>query len=227
MAPFTPFIAEEIYKNLTGEESVHLADFPMADEKLIDKKLNKDMGAVREIISIGLQKRAEAKTKVRQPLSELIVKNYELSKEFIEIIKEEVNVKNIKLQSGEFIIDGVVSSSSIDNIVLNTGIIDGAVSSSSIDNIVLNTEITEDLKLEGQAREIVRFIQEMRKVAGYDVENRIEVFYRGMENVFSRFGEIIQKETLANKLENIENEKADLTKEFNIDGEKIILQVKR
>ncbi len=227
MAPFTPFIAEEIYKNLTGEESVHLADFPMADEKLIDKKLNKDMGAVREIISIGLQKRAEAKTKVRQPLSELIVKNYELSKEFIEIIKEEVNVKNIKLQSGEFIIDGVVSSSSIDNIVLNTGIIDGAVSSSSIDNIVLNTEITEDLKLEGQAREIVRFIQEMRKVAGYDVENRIEVFYRGMENVFSRFGEIIQKETLANKLENIENEKADLTKKFKIDGEKIILQVKR
>lgn len=208
MAPFTPFVAEEIYKNLTGEESVHLADFPVADEKLIDHKLNKDMGAVREIISIGLQKRAEAKIKVRQPLSELTVKNYELSKEFIEIIKEEVNVKNIKLQPGEFIIHDLVLSS-------------------SIDNVVLNPEITPDLKLEGQAREIIRFIQEMRKEAGYDVENRIEVFYQGMEKVLDKFGETIQKETLANKLENGKLENADLEKEFNIDGEKITVSVKK
>ena len=50
-----PFIAEEIYKNLTGKESVHLADFPTSDKKLIDEKLNRNMEAVREIISIGLQ----------------------------------------------------------------------------------------------------------------------------------------------------------------------------
>ena len=73
MAPFTPFIAEEIYKNLTGEESVHLVDFPKADESLIDDKLNKEMNIARNIISEGLQLRAKAGIKVRQPLKELQV----------------------------------------------------------------------------------------------------------------------------------------------------------
>jgi isoleucyl-tRNA synthetase len=197
MAPFTPFVAEEIYRNLTNEESVHLVDFPLADEKLIDEKLNEEMGKTRSIITEALQLRAKAGIKVRQPLSELRIKNYELREEFLDIIQEEVNIKKASFDQ---------------NIA---------------ENIELNTEITEDLKLEGQAREIIRFVQEMRKEAGYEVENRIEVFYQGMENVFAKFGKIIQKETLANKLENIKNKKVDLEKEFNIDGEKIILQIKR
>ncbi|HPN54689.1 MAG TPA: class I tRNA ligase family protein [Candidatus Moranbacteria bacterium] len=197
MAPFTPFVAEEIYKNLTGEDSVHLADFPVADEKLVDEKLNEEMEKARLIITEALQLRAKAGIKVRQPLSDLRFKNYDLRKELIEIIKEEVNVKNASFDK---------------NIA---------------ENIELNAEITEDLKLEGQAREISRFIQEMRKEAGYEVENRIEVFYQGMEKVLDKFGETIQKETLANKLENGKLENADLEKEFNIDGEKIVLQIKR
>jgi isoleucyl-tRNA synthetase len=176
---------------------VHLVDFPLADEKLIDEKLNEEMGKTRSIITEALQLRAKAGIKVRQPLSELRIKNYELREEFLDIIQEEVNIKKASFDQ---------------NIA---------------ENIELNTEITEDLKLEGQAREIIRFVQEMRKEAGYEVENRIEVFYQGMENVFAKFGKIIQKETLANKLENIKNKKVDLEKEFNIDGEKIILQIKR
>mgnify|MGYP001446502122 CR=1 FL=1 len=156
MAPLCPFISEEIYKNLTNEESVHLAEFPMADEKLIDEKLNEEMEKTRAVITEALQLRAKAGIKVRQPLSVLSIKYKVSSVDLLEIIKDEVNVKNVE------------------------------VNENLAENITLNTEITEDLKLEGQAREIVRFIQEMRKVAGYDVENRIEVFYRGMENVFSR-----------------------------------------
>lgn len=197
MAPFCPFIAEEIYKNLIGKESVHLSDFPVADEKLVDEKLNEEMEKVRMIITEALQLRAKAGIKVRQPLNDLRFKAYDLRKEFLDIIQEEVNVK------------------------------DASFDKSITENIELNTEITENLKLEGQAREIVRFIQEMRREAGYEVENRIEVFFQGMEKVMDKFGEIIQKETLANKLENKKVENIDLEKEFNINGEKIILQIKR
>ena len=82
MAPFTPFISEEIYRNLTAVEtrhasSVHLADFPMANKDLIDEKLNQEMGKTREIITEALQLRAKAGIKVRQPLSELRVTSYE------------------------------------------------------------------------------------------------------------------------------------------------------
>ena len=197
MAPFCPFISEEIYKNLTGEESVHLADFSMADEKLIDEKLNEEMEKTRSIITEALQLRAKAGIKVRQPLAELRIKNYELRKEFLDIIQEEVNVKNASF--------------------------DQSIS----ENIELNTEITEDLKLEGQAREIVRFIQEMRKEAGYEVDNRIIMWYNGMNKVFDKFSELIAKEVLANELKPGDLEKADLEKEFNVDGESIKLQIKK
>ncbi|KKU55603.1 MAG: Isoleucine-tRNA ligase [Candidatus Moranbacteria bacterium GW2011_GWE2_47_10] len=69
MAPFTPFISEEIYKNLTGEESVHLSDLPVFDANAINDNLNREMAEVRSLISLGLQMRATAKIKVRQPLS--------------------------------------------------------------------------------------------------------------------------------------------------------------
>jgi isoleucyl-tRNA synthetase len=197
MAPFCPFIAEEIYKNLTNEESVHLADFPLSNEKLIDEKLNEEMEKARMIITEALQMRAKAGIKVRQPLLELKFKNYDLRKELVEIIKEEVNVKN----------------ASFDKNIR--------------EELELNTEISEDLKLEGQAREIVRFIQEMRKKAGYEVDNRIIVWHAGLKEVFEKFGDLIAKEVLANELEAGNMEKSDLEEDFVVDGEKIKLQIRR
>ncbi|HCP08836.1 MAG TPA: isoleucine--tRNA ligase [Candidatus Moranbacteria bacterium] len=201
MAPFTPFISEEIYRNLTAVEtrhasSVHLADFPMANKDLIDEKLNQEMGKTREIITEALQLRAKAGIKVRQPLSELRVTSYELRKDFIEIVKEEVNVKDVVVQKGEE------------------------------PKIELNTEITGDLKLEGQAREIIRFIQEMRKEAGYEVDNRIKVCYSGKPEVFEKFGELIQKEVLATELIPDKIDQPDLEKEFEMEGE-LKISIKR
>jgi len=197
MAPFCPFIAEEIYKNLTNEESVHLADFPLANEKLIDEKLNEEMEKARMIITEALQMRAKAGIKVRQPLLELKFKNYDLRKELVEIIKEEVNIKN----------------ASFDKNIR--------------EELELNTEISEDLKLEGQAREAIRFIQEMRKEAGYEVDNRIIVWHAGLKEVFEKFGDLIAKEVLANELEAGNMEKSDLEKDFVVDGESIKLQIKK
>jgi len=197
MAPFTPFIAEEIYKNLTGEESVHLADFSEADKNLIDEKLNEEMSNVRNIISESLQLRANAKIKVRQPLSELRITNYEFRSDFLEIIKEEVNVKEIIIAKDE------------------------------AQKIELNTEITEDLKMEGMAREIIRFIQEMRKEAGYEVDNRIQVGYSGESATFQKFRDMVSKEVLANELRKGEIEDADLEKEFEAENEQLKIYIKR
>ncbi|MCX6764065.1 MAG: isoleucine--tRNA ligase [Candidatus Moranbacteria bacterium] len=206
MAPFTPFIAEEIYRNLTSPQpspskgegdlvSVHLADFPKADKKLIDEKLNEEMQKTREIITEALQLRAKAGVKVRQPLADLRIKNYELRKEFLDIIKEELNVKDVKT-------DVKIS-----------------------ENISLNTEITQDLKLEGTAREIIRFIQEMRKEAGFEVDNRIIVGYAGQSEVFAKFGDLIAKEVLANEIKKEKLKEFDLEKEFK--EEPIAIQIKK
>ena len=96
-APITPFITEEIYKNLTGEESVHLADYPVYDEKLINEFVEEKMDLVRDICSLGRFAREDAKIKVRQPISEVLLdKNISLLiNEFEPVIKEELNVKNI------------------------------------------------------------------------------------------------------------------------------------
>ena len=97
IAPITPFISEEIYRDLTDEKSVHLSDFPKYDESLIDEKIEKKMDLVRELISLGRNAREEEKIKVRQPISEVILdgKNKDVLGDLSDLIKEELNVKNI------------------------------------------------------------------------------------------------------------------------------------
>ena len=97
IAPITPFIAEEIYRNLTGEESVHLTKYPVADEALIDLPLEEKMDLVREIIRLGRNSREEAKIKVREPLSEVYLdgKLESKIKDLVPLILEELNVKKV------------------------------------------------------------------------------------------------------------------------------------
>ena len=97
IAPISPFISEEIYQNLTNEESVHLSDYPVYDEKLIDEKLEEKMDLVIELISYARNIREDAKIKVRQPISEVIFEDKYREKigEFEQLFKEELNVKNV------------------------------------------------------------------------------------------------------------------------------------
>lgn len=97
VAPIIPFISEEIYQNLTDEESVHLSDFPKYEEDKIDDYLEVKMDLVRDLISLGRNVREVSKIKVRQPISDVILdgKNKELLSDVIDLIKEELNVKNI------------------------------------------------------------------------------------------------------------------------------------
>ena len=97
MAPIVPYLSEEMYTNLTGEKSVHLADFPKYDESKLEDLLEEKMDLVRELISIGRNIREEQKLRVRQPLSEILIdgKNSMVIGELTELIKEELNVKKV------------------------------------------------------------------------------------------------------------------------------------
>ena len=97
-APIIPFTTEEIYKNLTNLESVHLTDFPSVDEDLINDEIETKMDLVRDLISIGRNVREETKIKVRQPISDILLdgKNVSIIGNLTDLIKEELNVKNIE-----------------------------------------------------------------------------------------------------------------------------------
>ncbi len=97
IAPIVPFVSEEIYTNLTNEQSVHLQDFPVYDETKINEAIEEKMDLVRELISLGRNAREEAKIKVRQPISEIILdgKNKAVINDLVDLIKEELNVKNV------------------------------------------------------------------------------------------------------------------------------------
>lgn len=132
IAPAMPFLAENIYREVGGEkESVHLEDWSSADG--VDKNILREMEEVRKIVSLGLEARATAGLKVRQPLSKLKVKSKNLKDELTALIKDEVNVKDV-----------------VFDIAIN-------------EEVELDTEITPQLKKEGRFREFVRFVQDMRK----------------------------------------------------------------
>ena len=125
--------------------------------------------------------------------------------DYLDIIKEEVNVKEV-----EYIRRGKEGGGSVAIIIIK-----------------LDTEITGDLKLEGVAREIIRHIQEMRKEAGYEVDNRIKVCYSGWSEVFETFGDLIAKETLADSLSDKKLEDFDLQKKFSIENQDVLIFIKK
>ena len=181
VAPFTPFLAEELYRRLTGGESVHLLDWPEVghvNELLID-----EMATTREIITAALAERAKAGIKVRQPLAELDVtaKLMALSPEMVEIIEEEVNVKAVKFTH------------------------DPAATSPVLK---LDTAITPELKSEGLMREVIRQVQEARKSAGLDVDDRIDLGVKSddadINKAIKTHAAEIQAETLAKSLNTAE-----------------------
>ena len=97
IAPITPYVSEELYRNLTNEESVHLADYPVCNETLINEEIENRMDLVRDLISTGRYVREEAKIKVRQPLLEALldIKDKDVIGDLTDLIKEELNVKEV------------------------------------------------------------------------------------------------------------------------------------
>ena len=171
MAPFAPFAAEDIWqklKNNTDEESVHLCKWPKAGK--IDSKILEGMSLVRNIVSLGLEARQKAKIQVRQPLSRLEVEDLNLKPEYIELIKDELNIKEVSA-SKEF---------------------------------KLITELTHELKEEGNYRELLRALQDMRKKLGLKPSEMISLLIGTNEEgqkLIQKFESDLKKVVLASKIE--------------------------
>jgi len=203
-APFLPFMTEEIYQNLEENQSIHLSSFPKPNKRVIDKKLEEKMRQGREIAALALAQRAKAGIKVRQPLLELRIKNKELSKnkELLDLIKEEVNVK-------EVVYDSKIKEA-----------------------IKLDTKITPELRTEGAIRDLVRFIQGMRKDGGFKPREQIYLRYSTsptLRNLIQRQAAEIKKEVSASKIEAGPKRKEVflVEKEIKLDGQKIWLGIKK
>lgn len=204
-APFIPFLSEEIYRAIGNRESgigksAHLADWPKADKKLINKRLNQNMDMVRGVVASALAERAKVGIKVRQPLSKLQITNYKLQKEkeLLKLIKDEVNVKNIGFGK----------------------------------TLALDTQITPELKKEGEKREIVRNVKDLRKElglsSGYAVKSIISTIsiapeYMSVEELKIEIGAKSFKVVVEEK----EAVDFDAKKEIAIDGKKHFIWIKK
>lgn len=282
-APYTPFVAEMMYLNLVPEffanqpKSVHLCDFPEADEKYIDAELEKGMDGVLDIVVLGRAARNAGNIKNRQPLSEMVVvteREFNLSEEEKAIVLEELNVKTLKKADdakkyisyklkpqlktlgpkyGKKL--GVISAflancnaQEVVDAVKNNGVYqiadediylkqedlqiftesaNGYVAAADRGiTVALNTVLSDELIDEGIERELVSKIQNMRKEAGFEVTDRIEIYY----SAEGRVGNILEKaafasDVLANSVRSGEAE--GFTKEQSINGEKVTLTLVR
>jgi isoleucyl-tRNA synthetase len=195
MAPFAPFAADAIYRNLSSGASAHLADFPES-VGAEDSKVEADMARARQVVEAGLAARDAARLKVRQPLGGIAVPGDELPVDIEAIVRDELNVKAVTYGAAD---------------------------------VRLDTEITEELKLEGLAREVVRVIQDRRKKLGFNVEDRIETRYEAdglLVRAIDRHGDYIKTETLSKTLEPGPHDGFD-GEQMMIEGEQIWIGLKR
>ena len=267
-APITPYISDEIYKKLTGEESVHLADFPLCNKELINDSVEAKMDLVRDVCSLGRDARETANIKVRQPINEVILDANvkDIIGNLDSIIKEELNVKEIaykddmteyltytlkpnfkvlgkelgpkikslqgelkNLSSEEAFsvskkpltikLEGEDFALTTENTITTIDVKDGYVASNDSKTcVVLDTNLTDELILEGLAREIVRTIQNLRKEMDFVITDHINVYYSGNEKIdkmINMYKDYVMGETLAESI----TKKELSSKEYDLNGE--------
>lgn len=201
LAPFTPFFAESLYRELTAEkekQSVHLELWPEHSARLIDDGLLGDMKTVRALASRALEARSTAQVPVRQVLQKLEVKCKKISPELLEVLRQEVNVKEVRLIE------------------------------SKEQDVVLDTLLSPELRREGLLREITRQVNDLRKIAKLTPADRITLSYSTegsvLKEVFSSFTKELKADARADE---IVAQKTDtqFSKEIEYDGEPLWLGI--
>ncbi|MBQ0063057.1 MAG: isoleucine--tRNA ligase [Prevotella sp.] len=228
LAPISPFYADQLYRDLTGgEESVHLTDFPIADDEAIQKPLEEKMGLAQQITSMVLALRRKVNIKVRQPLHCIMIPANEAQQKYIAEVKtlilNEVNVKELKfIDAGGVLVKKVKCNFRImgkkfgkqmkdvanavtaltqeqiaeleakESLSLTVGTEDVVIDVNDVEiinqdipgwlvanegnvTVALEVELTEELRQEGMAREIINRVQNMRKEKGLEITDRIAI----------------------------------------------------
>lgn len=284
-APMIPFITEDIYQNLvcgldkTAPESIHLCDFPSANEAHIDADLEASMDEVLHIVVLGRAARNLANIKNRQPIGRMYIKaEKELSEYFVEIIEDELNIKSAEFRKDvseftsysfkpqlrtvgpkygkqlagikkylsevdgnaamaelsekgaiTFDVDGVTVALAEEDLLIDMAQTEGYISQQ--DNyvtVVLDTNLTPELLEEGFVREVVSKIQTMRKDADFQVTDKIYVYVSNCEklaDIIKRNEAGIKGDTLTDAV--YYDTMDGVSREWNINGEKVTLGVKR
>ena len=285
-APMIPFMTEDIYQNLVrsldkeAPESIHLCDFPAANEAYIDKDLEAKMEEVLKVVVLGRAARNTANIKNRQPIGRMFVKAETALPEFYqEIIQDELNVKKVEFTDdvraftsysfkpqlrtvgrkyGKYvneikeILAGLDGNQAMDtlnetdllsfetqdgtkvelakeDLLIDMAQVPGFVSEGdNFVTVVLDTNLTPELIEEGFVREIISKIQTMRKEAGFEVMNHINVFQDGndkLAEILKNHTEEIKKEVLADNI--LIGTMGGYTKEWDINGEKGMFGVEK
>ncbi|MBN2088982.1 isoleucine--tRNA ligase [candidate division KSB1 bacterium] len=290
LAPVIPFVTEEMYQNLVvsnnpaAPESIHLSAFPEVDSEYVNKELVQEVDYIIQLVSAGRALRNKSNIKVRQPLTEFVVRplagmDQKVIKKYERHILDELNVKKLTLiqddaelvkyvikldfkklgpkygktvpkiqqRLGEIPVDEVakrvrqklpvpvvLNGTSVtlepDEIILETVSDEKYVTMDSDGNLAgLNIQLTEELILEGLARDLVRHIQELRKEADFEMNDRINLYYQSAEKlklVIEQHGDYVKSEILAVEL--IPNLNHNIpTKEIKIGGELILVGVQK
>ncbi|MGB7062804.1 MAG: isoleucine--tRNA ligase [Candidatus Zixiibacteriota bacterium] len=289
VAPYTPFIAEDLYRELCAKtdskhpESVHLTDFPKVVEEHVDKKLERKMESLRRIVILGRAARSRAQIKIRQPLGEMLVAvpkgdSREDLEPLFGLISEELNVKRVSfLEPGVSLVQlsakpnfgrlgpkwgkraspvaERMKSLSQDELMRfkNEGKLKIDLNGTSLElepedleitekekegwvvesaneyKVALSSVLTEELKDEGFARELVNKIQNMRKAAGFEVMDRIKADIKTtfrLQAAIRAFKDYIKRETLSSEL-SLVGAKGERTEEWDINGEKARISIER
>jgi isoleucyl-tRNA synthetase len=260
LAPITPFLSEEMYRNLVARvdgdapDSVHLSDWPVVDQAAIDADLSDSVNLARRLASLGRSARASSRLKVRQPLAALLVDvRTDRERAFLPLIadqlKEELNIKSVldareqggllslsvkpnlpilgpkygrdlqkirqalaaadpaelagASERGEQISLGEFTLESDEILIENTGIEGFAVSVDAGYAAGVDTTLTPELEAEGTVREIVHHVQNIRKSAGLEIADRIDLFVDAPEELITplrEYEDYIRAETLADSV---------------------------
>ena len=286
IAPFVPFMAEEMYQNLvrsvdpTAPESVHLCDFPTADESLIVESLNTQMSALLSVVGLGRACRAAANLKVRQPLSTLYVKGTSFDEAFSALAEDELNVKkvvftddarafttyNLKPQmrtlgpkygkllgrigqhlkelDGNDVVDAFSRGETVTFTLDGTEVVlakDDVLTEATQKpgfsaqmegevTVVLDCNLTPELIAEGYQREMVSKLQNMRKDAGFEVSDRIDVTYEAGDELAAAIEagrDFIMQSVLATTFARGAAPEGAVSQEWDLNGKKAVLSVRK
>ena len=256
LAPFAPFYADQLYRDLGGQkDSVHLDDFPVADDSAIDTDLEARMEMAQKITSMVLALRRKVNIKVRQPLQSIMIPATDEQKKHIEAVKQlimnEVNVKELKFVEGQGILvkkvkcnfrtmgkkfgklmKGVAAAmdqlsqeqiaeleqqgtiaitvegqnltvEAVDVDIISEDIPGWLVANEGALTVALEVELTDELKNEGMARELINRIQNIRKESGLEITDRIVVTVSPndeVEKAVNAFGEYVKTQVLADSI---------------------------